>query len=802
MDLKSAYDSVWISCLLDKLIFKYNIDGNIIAWMKFYFHNRFNRVKFNGKYSDWMAAEPNLPQGDPLSCILFCLMLNDYESKSYNVDFSNFADDCILDLIPKLEQSKFSNDDKYRNRLELQNEMDNFWQFTLNNQLVLKKVKCSTLTFSRKTKNFRAYVYNVDGNKLKVVHALEHAPQNCKHLQKANYVNANIDSNSDDSNGDSDLNNIDYASNFRIEINSNGTEYFVLNDKNEHIMEYSNFRKRSIKNNKNTDFRNISNKDKLLQQKFVKFPLYVRILGVFFDPKLFFNEHIKLLENRINKDIFRLIRIKNSNYPDCKLNSFTTWKLFVTQIRPKIEYGLCTFSSSSKFINLERVQNRAIRIASGVKKQVATIQKSEIINNKSLNYRLNEQQIKLWIRYNCAPKNYLQNRTFNSWKNYILKNGGNINYKRNLRSRKFNINEKFNINCNNLKYTNKSPLSRAYNLVREIMPSDMSVFLHRKPQLLKPLPIYIESFPSNICIKSIENLLQIDNKDYRHCYRFYTDGSCIPNPGPGASAFFSDNFSISSNSRASNHDTTINSMELDAIDLVFESLLDFSYNQTIANNHFLRKATIFTDSLFVCTLLSIDGYPKFAYYYEQMNKIIHKANILDYEYKFKIDLIKVKSHVNIEGNVKADNIAKETAKWAKIQKNQKSEFYNTYYNPIMVDIAFLKSKLDLKYSKLREMEWNRRMNNIVHANIDESNNLFYGSEFIFDRIMFKEGKLVKRSNLMRNELKYLSQKEGEIINKLRTEQINLNYYKYYYHEKSKKKEEPETDGSCIHSHWL
>ena len=36
-----------------------------------------------------------------------------------------------------------------------------------------------------------------------------------------------------------------------------------------------------------------------------------------------------------------------------------------------------------------------------------------------------------------------------------------------------------------------------------------------------------------------------------------------------------------------------------------------------------------------------------------------------------------------------------------------------------------------------------------------------------------------RSNQMKNELKYLSKTECEIIMKLRTEYINLNNYKYY-----------------------
>ena len=179
-----------------------------------------------------------------------------------------------------------------------------------------------------------------------------------------------------------------------------------------------------------------------------------------------------------------------------------------------------------------------------------------------------------------------------------------------------------------------------------------------------------------------------------------------------------------------------------------------------------------------------------------MNEIIYKCNILNSEFKFQFDIVKVRSHVKIAGNEAADNLAYEAAEWAVQQKMNKAEFFDQYFNPIMVDIAYFKKKLDYKYKKLRNEEWRLRMEKINTAYLDQNNNLFYGSDFIFDKIMFDCGKLRGRTNAMRNEMKYLTQRESEIINKLRTEQINLNYYKYFYHEKRKPLPLQRTNGMC------
>ena len=63
MDVKSAYDSVWIDGFIYKLINKYNIDGNFIAWNYNYLLERYNRVDYNGFSTDWQRSRCCFPQG-------------------------------------------------------------------------------------------------------------------------------------------------------------------------------------------------------------------------------------------------------------------------------------------------------------------------------------------------------------------------------------------------------------------------------------------------------------------------------------------------------------------------------------------------------------------------------------------------------------------------------------------------------------------------------------------------------------------------------------------------------------------
>ena len=55
-----------------------------------------------------------------------------------------------------------------------------------------------------------------------------------------------------------------------------------------------------------------------------KLPLAVRILGAHFDPKLTMQEHVRIMVDRCNKDIYKLIEITHCKYFKLKANYSNT----------------------------------------------------------------------------------------------------------------------------------------------------------------------------------------------------------------------------------------------------------------------------------------------------------------------------------------------------------------------------------------------------------------------------------------------------------------------------------------------
>ena len=94
LDIKKAYDCVNRTILLN-IINKLGIRGNIFNYLKKFLGDRFNRVRFKEEYSDFMEFKNGMPQGSPLSPILFNLYLADIEE--YISDgISQFADDLVI----------------------------------------------------------------------------------------------------------------------------------------------------------------------------------------------------------------------------------------------------------------------------------------------------------------------------------------------------------------------------------------------------------------------------------------------------------------------------------------------------------------------------------------------------------------------------------------------------------------------------------------------------------------------------------------------------------------------------------
>ena len=764
-DLKSAYDSTWIKGLIYRMIEDYKYDGNIIAWYLDFLNNRKTRVKYNGKLTEWRETKPNLPQGSTDSTILFVLYVNNIDLinienmvydiglkdkyncneeemknqeinnnliKSFNVVIDNFADDCTMSIEPIMKKTKLSQQMKYNMRLSLQVAINRFYNWTRFYQLIIAKSKCSTITFSRK-KKFHAYVYKLDGENLEIIHSHSNCPQICKHNARTQYLFPN--ENREDANGDSDLENIDNNGN-KIEVK----------EKLDHEI---------------GQIRKTGKYAKQQKQTLIELPLSLRILGVHFDPELYFNQHIEIIKKKVEKKLHCLMRLAYCKYYN--FNPFVILKLFDTVIRPKMEYAMCTVSSSVKFEELEKIQKRAIKIALQVKQQTPTKYIMEITNSKTIQEKLEEQQIKMWHKYKRAPEYLLQHHTFNRWKKFIQINDpecmdecGNIN----IDGAKFN-------------YVSKSPLSRAYNVIRSIYPRNRNVLEEKTPSVIKPPPTYEQIYPNNINVNP-----QIEKME--NYYDFYTDGSCKPNPGPGGASYYSPNFAISSKIYVVDHDTTINYCELYSIRMVIASVLRYiEYCNEMNWKWKIDNINIFTDSQFVCSILHKNGYPEYDYYYKLLQIIFELIHMLN-KYNVKINIFKINSHKGIKGNEIADGLAKEAAMIARDCKfnGDKMVKYDMLKNPVAVDIAKDLIRLRIIRKKEQRKEWIRIRNNKFLMN-ENGYEQFKGDGLMGQMKIDNEYKIKNRNNEMKNELKFLNKNECEIIMKLRTEYINLNNYRNY-----------------------
>ena len=757
MDIKSAYDSIWIDGFIYKLINFNNMDGNIIAWYMDYLNKRYNRVIYNGYKTDWILSRKCFPQGGPSMPPFFNIFINDYNAIEKIIDINNFADDTsIFNESEENMSITYTTNDNINIRKSLQNEIDNFYQWSLNWKLIISDTKCKTITFSNKSK-FNAYVYTVNGKKIDLIHHAHHAPPKCKHNKIYSYHAWDIDKSSNlgyisnDSNLSENINNYDNNNN---KINRSG-------------IEWNNYR---INTNQMSD---------MVESE--------RFLGLYFDPKLTWKSHLKQIKDRVEIKLHQLRKIAYSD--TYNLSTYSIWRLYLTVIRPIIEYGLVVYGNDNIIEELEKLQYKAARIALKLKRTTPRKILGELLNITTIKERLEILQIKLWHRYRRAPDNHLSNKIFNKWYNYIYNNNKDkiIEYK--LRNNnKPNYNQ---INLNNFNQIKQSPLTRAFTTMKRlkgefVLEQKRSITTNKSP------PCYTVNFPNNI----YTNIMP--TKPINDAFIFYTDGSMTQNPGAGGCAYWSPNFPISTKMHPIMHDTTINYCELYSFKLIFETILYIYQNTNIVE----KNINIYTDSLFCINLFSIDGYAKYQYYYELLNEIFIIIDKLNKIINIKIEINKVKSHSGILGNEVVDNIAKRAASIAEICREERFDEkkayptlkYSTYNNPILVDNRLMINKIK-KYNKInKENLWNDYF-------INPSNN---GSKFIgnaeFIHGFPKNNAFMpiytNQSKHYIDEQKILNPKKMCIINKLRSEHINLNNYLHFHFKKE------YTNNKCIHCNCI
>ena len=277
------------------------------------------------------------------------------------------------------------------------------------------------------------------------------------------------------------------------------------------------------------------------------------------------------------KKLHCLLKLAHCQY--YKFKPSTIYKLFESVIRPKLEYSFCTISKS-RIEMLERAQKRAMRIAVQVKKQTPTSKLLNVVNGKTMMEKLKELQLKLWHKYKRAPDYLLQHWTFKQWMEYIQVNDLNS----------YDNNNVWNINPAIFDCISKSPLSKAYNTVKSLYNNNKNIIDNKQKSVMEPPPVYTVPYPTNISINRDNNMdlnklaREISNHwNYdemkpnskrlnHHCWNFFTDGWCLPNPRPGRCAYYSTNLNIESKIYIIDHDTSINYCELYGVKLVLQSI--------------------------------------------------------------------------------------------------------------------------------------------------------------------------------------------------------------------------------------
>jgi ribonuclease P/MRP protein subunit RPP40 len=160
-DLEKAFDKVPHKFLLKKLS-AYNIDKDLVKWIKSFLLQRMQRVVINGHFSDWVKVVSGIPQGSVLGPLLFIIYINDLA----------FACDSGSHIYLYADDAKIFNhaakDDK---RCALQKDLDKLNEWIKKWLLKLNINKCKIVSYGRSI-NLDAK-YKIDNTELERVESFK-----------------------------------------------------------------------------------------------------------------------------------------------------------------------------------------------------------------------------------------------------------------------------------------------------------------------------------------------------------------------------------------------------------------------------------------------------------------------------------------------------------------------------------------------------------------------------------------------------------------------------------------------------
>ena len=413
------------------------------------------------------------------------------------------------------------------------------------------------------------------------------------------------------------------------------------------------------------------------QLEFVK--LY-KFLGLLFDRKLSWTNHIDKLVSDCQA-IINLMRCTKGN----KIGSDKkTLNLFYTSyMQSKLDYGCQAYNSASEAqkAKLDIIHRKALRV-------ILSALKCTPINNlyveagqKPLQIRRDELILRYWARIKPLGSK--------------LSINSRIQYSSKKRGKRFeNATTPYTVTLKHLLKTHKIDSNSQTHETPNITPwakyqytTDDSLSLH------------INKSTTNPVISKILALEHID-KNYNEYTKIYTDGSKCPDSGKTGYSVFIPDLGINKTIRT-NDNLSVYSTEMIAILTALAEIHKNKSNKLIKG----RKIVILTDSL--SSVTSIRN--KCSSRPDLLKQILTTIGMLT---DFKIAIVWIPSHVNITGNEKADELAKNALDKQNIDSNillGKSEIYSLIRQRINKHWQNLWDTLSTYWSTKLNIETNHRL---------------------------------------------------------------------------------------------
>ena len=156
VDFSKAFDKISHNKLLHKLNC-YGISSKVLSWIKCFLIGRKFNVKLNNYCSKFYNITSSVPQGSKLGPLLYIIYANDIADVFNFANIKMFADDLTIYACINNEMD----------RVKLQNELNNFYDWCLKWGLVINLQKCKLMHFGY---NNHKYQYNLGIEILNVSH--------------------------------------------------------------------------------------------------------------------------------------------------------------------------------------------------------------------------------------------------------------------------------------------------------------------------------------------------------------------------------------------------------------------------------------------------------------------------------------------------------------------------------------------------------------------------------------------------------------------------------------------------------